>query len=248
MADGNAANYIAKFDGTSWSAVGSGMGGPTQNVFALTEYNFKLYAGGFFTTAGGNLVHYIAKWDGNNWSSLGSGMNGDIHTLITYNNQLYAGGWFNSANGISATFIARWDGTKWAALGSGMDNGVLASTVYNGDLYVGGDFAMAGGVSASHIAKWNYPVLTEVTKNSINNDFKILPNPATDNLFIELNNPGNCIIIRIYTVFGKIVYDENLSNISEKEISIKDLPSGIYFVKITDGVKEEIRKIIIEHN
>jgi hypothetical protein len=44
------ANNVAKWDGSSWSALGSGVNG---NVRALTILNGEIYAGGTFTTAGG---------------------------------------------------------------------------------------------------------------------------------------------------------------------------------------------------
>src|ERR1035438_8841136 len=72
------ANYIAKWDGTTWSALGSGMGGlgGSTVVQALAVSGTNLYVGGWFTTAGGVTVNGIAKWDGNAWSALGSGMDG----------------------------------------------------------------------------------------------------------------------------------------------------------------------------
>src|SRR6266498_1548888 len=48
-AGGNAANYIAKWNGSSWSALGSGM---NSNVYALAVLGSDLYAGGYFTMAG----------------------------------------------------------------------------------------------------------------------------------------------------------------------------------------------------
>ncbi len=44
-----AANYIAQWDGSSWSPLGSGVGG---YVYALTVSGSTLYVGGAFTTAG----------------------------------------------------------------------------------------------------------------------------------------------------------------------------------------------------
>ncbi len=50
-AGGVAANHIAKWNGTSWSALGSGM---NSTVYALAvDASGNLYAGGDFTTAGG---------------------------------------------------------------------------------------------------------------------------------------------------------------------------------------------------
>ena len=78
IAGGVAANRIAKWDGSSWAALGSGMGGPTRQVLALTVFDDgggpALYAGGSFTTAGGVAANRIAKWDGSSWAALGSGM------------------------------------------------------------------------------------------------------------------------------------------------------------------------------
>ena len=60
-AGGVAANYIAAWDGSSWSALGSGM---DDDVSALAVSGSTLYAGGHFTTAGGVPANHIAAWDG----------------------------------------------------------------------------------------------------------------------------------------------------------------------------------------
>jgi hypothetical protein len=57
-AGGNPANRIAKCDGSSWSALGSGMNG---EVRALALSGNGLYAAGSFTTAGGKLFMYAAR-------------------------------------------------------------------------------------------------------------------------------------------------------------------------------------------
>ncbi len=55
------ANHIAKWDGSSWSGLGSGVDG---SVSALAYDGFGyLYAGGSFSTAGGKSSPYIARCD-----------------------------------------------------------------------------------------------------------------------------------------------------------------------------------------
>jgi hypothetical protein len=158
VAGGVVANRIAKWNGTNWSTLGSGMNG---TVVALAVSGGDLYAAGDFTTAGGVSANYIAKWNGTNWSMLGSGMNGTVVALAVSGTNLYAGGWFTTAGGNPANSIAKWDGNGWSALGSGMSGeypdstSVNALAVSGSDLYVGGGFTMAGGVSATNMAKWN---------------------------------------------------------------------------------------------
>ncbi|HEX7585125.1 MAG TPA: hypothetical protein VF373_10585, partial [Prolixibacteraceae bacterium] len=47
MAGGNPANYIAKWNGSAWSPLGTGTNG---TVNSLAVYNSELYTGGLFNT------------------------------------------------------------------------------------------------------------------------------------------------------------------------------------------------------
>ena len=103
-AGGSGANSIAKWDGSSWSTLGSGMNGYVQ---ALAVSGSNLYAGGNFTTAGGNAANRIGKWDGSSWSALGSGVDGNVISLAVSGSDLYAGGIFTNAGGKISRSIAR---------------------------------------------------------------------------------------------------------------------------------------------
>jgi len=167
------ARHIAKWNGLTWTALGSGIGGQSDTVQALTVFDDgigdgpALYAGGNFITAGGIAANRIAKWNGSTWSALGSGMNTWVYALTSFDDgsgdgpSLYAGGSFVTAGGITANRIARWNGSAWSALGSGLNNTVLALTTFDdgsGDgpaLYAAGGFTTAGGSTARYIAKWS---------------------------------------------------------------------------------------------
>ena len=153
------ANRIAKWDGSAWSALGSGIDG---EVYALAVSGTDLYAGGWFTAAGGVAANSIAKWDGSVWSALGSGMGGEypyVSALAVSGTDLYAGGGFTTAGGTAATNIAKWNGTGWSALGSGMGSppsighDVSALAVSGTDLYAGGSFTTAGNKVSGYVAK-----------------------------------------------------------------------------------------------
>jgi hypothetical protein len=170
-----AANRVAKWDGSSWSALGSGLYGWFR---ALAVYDDgsgpALYGGGRFTSAGGNLETTLRRWDGSNWSALplGSSPNQEVRALVVYDDgagpALYAGGDFTyistSAAPVPANHIAKWDGSSWSALGSGMSRAFSPVAVYSlavyddgagPALYAGGLFDTAGGVAANGIAKWD---------------------------------------------------------------------------------------------
>jgi len=154
-AGGIPANRIARWNGTNWDSVGSGMNMNTGTaISSLAVYNGELYAGGLFDTAGGVVAHGIARWNGTNWSSVGNGL-GAVFALAVFNGDLYAAGNFSTAAGFPGNNIAKWNGTSWDSLGSGTNPEVTCLTVYNGALYAGGDFTTAGGVAAHRIAKWN---------------------------------------------------------------------------------------------
>jgi hypothetical protein len=61
-----AVNRVAKWNGTGWSMLGTGM---NYSVHALAVSGTDLYAGGHFTTAGGTSANRVAKWNGTSWAA-----------------------------------------------------------------------------------------------------------------------------------------------------------------------------------
>jgi len=149
------ATNIAKWNGSDWSAVDSGLNG---SVHALAISGDDAYAGGRFKMAGGIVVNGIAKWSGGSWSALGTGVNGEVHALAISGSNLYAGGVFNMGGSIAV--IAKWTGSGRSALSPGIGGGrpfpsVVALAMSGSNLYVGGDFMFAGTNTANHIARWD---------------------------------------------------------------------------------------------
>jgi hypothetical protein len=147
--------YIARWNGTAWSPLGSGM---NNGVLGLAvRPNGDLIAGGFFTTAGGVACSYIARWNGSAWSPLGTGVNNAVWSLASMpNGDVVAGGDFLLAGGVPCASIARWNGAAWSTLGTGVDLPVTSLTPLPGNgLVAGGTFQTAGGIAAARIATWN---------------------------------------------------------------------------------------------
>ena len=76
-----AASHIARWDGTAWHALGSGVDG---TVYALTMYNGKLWVGGSFAHAGTAAASDVAIWDPTHstWSKVGGGLHFDGTELV----------------------------------------------------------------------------------------------------------------------------------------------------------------------
>jgi hypothetical protein len=161
-AGGVTVNGVAKWNGSAWSAFGSGISGANANVNAFAfDHAGNVYIGGSFTTAGGAPASCVAKWNGTNWSALGSGITGGSFPYVNSmamdsNDRLYVGGQSTNAGGITANYIAVWDGTNWSAMGAGM-NSYVYSLAFDAahNLYVGGGFSTADGNPANGIARWD---------------------------------------------------------------------------------------------
>ncbi|MDD2921204.1 MAG: hypothetical protein PHQ36_02865, partial [Anaerolineales bacterium] len=172
------ADYIAKWDGMNWSALGNngaGVGALGGGVNAIAVSGTDVYVGGYFTDAAGlPAADRIAKWDGANWSALGNNgapgngsiSSGYVNAIAVSGANVYVGGNFYDVNNNGAAlptadYVAKWDGTNWSALGSNGANGALNYTVYsiliNGtNVYVAGSFTNAAGLGAAdYLAKWD---------------------------------------------------------------------------------------------
>lgn len=152
---GVAANRIARWNGSAWTALGSGCNSTVRDL-AITSSG-DVIAGGDFTMAGGVTVNRIARWNGASWSAFGTGANAGVNTLLILpGGNLVAGGQFTTIGGVSANRIAVWNGTSWSPLGAGTNNAVREAILDQaGNLLVGGNFADAGGVPANSVARWD---------------------------------------------------------------------------------------------
>lgn len=154
--NGVAATNIARFDGSTWHPLATGLNGPVRDM-ALSGSD--LIVVGTFVGAGGLAVNRVARWNGANWSALGSGIGFFGVSAVAVSpttNVIYVGGSFSSAGGVPVNNIARFSGGSWLSMGAGT-NGVVAAlrALPNGDIMVGGAFTIAGGALRNRVARWN---------------------------------------------------------------------------------------------
>ncbi len=150
---------IARWDGTTWSALGAGLEDGTLTSIVTDVEPFDdgtggtLFASGLFTNSGGAPLDHIARWDGASWIPLAGGAELAAGDMQVYDDgggdDLYVGG---------TNLVARWDGTSWSSIGA-TDGVVSLLGAYDDgsgtELYAAGSFTTVDGVAASGIARWD---------------------------------------------------------------------------------------------
>jgi hypothetical protein len=252
------ANGVAMWDGTSWSALGSGMNRHSRVDALAVDGRGNLYAAGGFTEAGGVSANYIARWDGTKWSALGSGMNDQVYAVaVDGNGNLYAGGFFTKAGGVSARFIARWDGTGWSALGSGMNDQVYALAVDARHLYAGGGFTTAGDKVSAFLAHWIDSEVVSARPAAILPERLTLhqnyPNPFNPSTTIRFTLPeATTVRLAVYDLTGRAIRTlidqhypagEHQAEWDGRDASGRYVASGVYLYRIETGGLAETRRM-----
>ncbi len=204
-AGGISSKYMAKWNGTAWSALGGGL---NDVVYTLAVIGTDLYAGGSFSGTPGLSANKVAKWNGSAWSGLGTNISidGRINSLTVNGSDLYAGGQFTSIGGVTMNRLAKWDGTSWTTFGTGVNNHINSIAVFGTDLYMGGYFTTANGIISNYFAQWHddlLPVELSSFTSSVNAN-KVKLNWST---VMEENNSG-------FDVERKLSNENNWNKIS----------------------------------
>ena len=69
----------------------------------------------------------------------------------------------------------------------------------------------------------------------------IFPNPAFD--FISVSNTSLYEKMDIIDIYGRICFTRKISDAERIEVSMADLPAGIYFIRFSSGKHIEVRRI-----
>jgi|GEM_PF-476734 len=133
----------------TWHKLGDGVNG---KVYAITEFDNKVFVAGNFSKSGPTDLYNIAYWNGNSWIAAGC-LDGVVKDLAVFNNELYACGDFGTCGGNQEVNFAKWTGTSWQGI-SGLTGTVNVMYVNGSELILGGLFDY--GNSNVNIVKW-YP-------------------------------------------------------------------------------------------
>lgn len=157
---------VARWDGTGWHPVGTGVTADSYGVYAMAVWNGQLVVAGDFTQVGETPARRLASWDGTAWSEIGGGLNRPVSSLaagdLGTGAILFVGG-PTEAGGMPVSFLAAWDGFAWDPLDGGLEipsfNGPSSLCVFDDGsgpaLLVGGNLVRAGDIPMEFLARWD---------------------------------------------------------------------------------------------
>ena len=158
-----------------------------------------------------------------------------------------------SANGVNGDFsgnvkIYKNENDSWNQIGndlegeSSFDNsGISVSLSSDGSIVAIGAYGNDGnGSNSGHVRVYDLSTLLSIESLELVH-FNIYPNPAKNQIKIQLNNTTELINVTIYNNLGQQVLASN-----ETVINTSKLSSGIYIVEIETNKGKASKKLIIE--
>lgn len=234
------ANNIAKWNGTSWSALGSGLSSQGRE---MEVYNNDLYVCGGFNTAGGVNAKCIAKWNGSTWSDVGGSVSGvslnGIRDLKKTATGLVAVGQFDQIGGVNTSNAAKWNGSTWTSM-SLVHNEPMLSCVeeYNGSIYAGAfDVTLQ---SKNRLYKFGAAAASvqdeEIAKVSI------CPNPVINTVLVSWAE-DNIETVSLFSVTGQVLMNETVKNMKSLKLELGNIPCGMYLLELKSSKGQTVKKI-----
>jgi len=141
-----------------------------------------------------------------------------------------------------------------------IDYGVLADTLTARGLNVGGTFsgrwkvvASSGTLTRDAVARFNISltrgVITSVDENELGRAMSLYPNPAENQATLSYNFDKNVDLkVVLVNPVGQEVLSINENNALRGEVmlDISSLQSGMYFVRISDGNRSTVKRLMIQ--
>jgi len=136
---------------------------------------------------------------------------------------------------------------------------LMGKSVASGDFDNDGYIEIYAGISHEKNYGWRNggiiflyePYLVSVEEEEFDSQqvLKVYPNPARNNLSVEISNSDNSpIIINVYDISGKLVNSQEIKNVNSKDvisIPINKLGEGIYILKIQQSGETYYSKFVV---
>ncbi len=239
---------VMKFDGTNWVNIGNagfsaGISYYTSLAFSPTGEPYVAYQD--------CVNHYkatVMKYDGTQWVNVGNedfSVGPAYYTSLAFSpsdGQPYVA-YEDTVNSWKAT-VMRFDGNQWIVVGNagfsaGGANFTSIAFSLSGEPYVVYEDWMNS--QATTVMKYD-SVMVGVNERQ-KSKFSLYPNPATDKITIEIAEGQAPIQLSMMNLNGKKVLTRSLIK-PKTQIDIGNLPSGVYFVRLTNDKTVEVGKFV----
>ncbi len=89
---------------------------------------------------------------------------------------------------------------------------------------------------------------TNVARQMTGLQLQTYPNPATDRLFVTLDNQAPATL-RLYGVQGNMLYERNIKSVGKQQVSIDliglSIVQGTYFVELIEGTQRQTATVVV---
>jgi uncharacterized delta-60 repeat protein len=255
--NGAGRNYIARLnsDGTLDVSFNPGFGTNAPVRTASIQSDGKLIIGGDFTSYNVTSRNYIARLNSDGTLDLsfnpGSGASNSVQTTsILGDGKILIGGDFTSYNGTVRNNIAllNIDGSLDSVFnqGTGASNSVYSISLQSdGNIIIGGNFTSYNSTGRNRVARIIGSTPTKITSNSNLPRNFVYPNPFSQQTTLKAFNLLKSASLTICNSQGQLV--KEINNITGQTITIMrdNLPSGLYFIKLTEDDKVIIAERLV---
>ncbi len=225
--------FISSDNGISWSFANSGITTPWINAFAVLDT--FVFAG----TWGKGIFRYSKR--NAQWEEVNNGLTSYyIYAFASHGPNLFAGAgeYFGNEEGV---FLSTDNGTNWTDVDDDLVKDVTSLTVSGEYIYAATIF---DGI-------WRRPLDDMIiTHNTIldqeNLSLKIYPNPSKSGIFLMDCAILKNLIVSIYDLNGKLVYEKKILNNGIIPIDLSDKNNGIYSIRILGEGIDKTDKLIIQ--
>lgn len=222
--------YSSKDHGENWTSEQIGFG--CTKLFATQDFLFTI------TLQPNKPVSLFASSDGVNWNEVGDGLPqndffiDDPFYIFQDKSNFYIF-WGYHGLYVSSDALLSWE---------------LLKPGFYGNAYLALEDAVFLGKEGVYKSTILEPYMTNTLQiDKSNNLGFIYPNPATDRIFFQTNKYNkHTYQLQIANLNGELLFDKRIKSTELlNDLSLFEFQSGIYYVKLIDGNKFQINRLIV---
>lgn len=97
----------------------------------------------------------------------------------------------------------------------------------------------------ARLAGWDQS-FTSIQKPENQDKWRFFPNPTTNHITIEWQNPVNHVVAEIFDTFGTCVLSEHFDEGSKHILRFDQINNGLYYLKVGDGQSFWSEKLVVQ--